>query len=86
MSSIYEFVKQARDSYQSNTIEVTDGYLLERWGWCNVFKRLRRGATDIASFRPIRPAERPIESEIEAILEVIAPVFKGEGVWRFKYG
>jgi hypothetical protein len=44
------------------------------------------GAADLASFRPIKPAGKPIESEIEAILEVIAPVFEGEGVWRFRYG
>ena len=43
-------------------------------------------AADMERFRPIKPAEGPIESEIEAILEVIAPVFEGEGVWRFRYG
>ena len=26
MSSIYEFVKSQRDSYRSDTIEITDGY------------------------------------------------------------
>jgi hypothetical protein len=43
-------------------------------------------AADLQSFRSIRPQNKPIESEIEAILEVIAPVFEGEGVWRFRYG
>jgi hypothetical protein len=35
---------------------------------------------------PIKPAESPIESEIDAILEVLAPVLEGDGVWRFKFG
>jgi hypothetical protein len=43
-------------------------------------------ANDVSFFRPIKPADDPIESEIDAILEVVAPVFEGEGVWRFKYG
>jgi hypothetical protein len=43
-------------------------------------------STDLSHFRAIKPAAEPIESEIEAILEVIAPVFEGDGVWRFKYG
>jgi hypothetical protein len=43
-------------------------------------------ASDVSEFRPIKPAGNPIESDIEAILEVIAPVFEGEGVWRFKFG
>src|SRR6516165_10774360 len=43
-------------------------------------------AEDVSEFKPIKPTTSPIESEIEAILEVIAPVFEGEGVWRFKYG
>ena len=42
--------------------------------------------SDLAQFRPIKPAASPIESEIDAILEVIAPVLEGEGVWRVKYG
>jgi hypothetical protein len=41
---------------------------------------------DVAQFRSIKPTERPIESEIEAIVEVVAPVLQGEGMWRFKYG
>ena len=43
-------------------------------------------ATDLSNFKPIRPKDKPIESEIEAILEVVAPVLEGEGMWRFKYG
>jgi hypothetical protein len=43
-------------------------------------------AKDVAQFKPIRPANAPVESEIDAILEVTAPVLEGEGVWRFKYG
>jgi hypothetical protein len=43
-------------------------------------------ANDLAQFRPIKPAANPIESEIEVIVEVVAPVLEGEGVWRFKYG
>jgi hypothetical protein len=43
-------------------------------------------AQDLAEFRPIKPTTEPIESEIDALLEVIAPVFEGEGVWRFRYG
>ncbi len=41
---------------------------------------------DLSSFRPIKPADTPLESEIKAIVEIIAPVFEGEGVWRFKLG
>jgi hypothetical protein len=41
---------------------------------------------DVAQFRPIKPTEHPIESEIDAIVEVVAPVLQGEGMWRFKYG
>jgi len=41
---------------------------------------------DLSNFKPIRPADKPIESEIDAILEVVAPVLEGEGMWRFKYG
>lgn len=41
---------------------------------------------DLSNFRPIRPKDKPLESEIEAILEVISPVLEGEGMWRFKYG
>lgn len=55
---------------------------------------LRRGtkriatysADDIAGFQRIRPTDKPIESEIDAILEVVAPVLEGEGMWRFRYG
>jgi hypothetical protein len=43
-------------------------------------------AQDLSKFRPIKPLEAPLESEIKAIVEVIAPVFQGEGVWRFKFG
>jgi hypothetical protein len=43
-------------------------------------------ADDLGQFRPIKPAEQPIESEIEAIVEVVSPVFEGEGMWRFRYG
>jgi hypothetical protein len=43
-------------------------------------------AKDLSLFRAIKPATEPIESEIEAVLEVIAPVLEGEGVWRFKFG
>lgn len=41
---------------------------------------------DVAQFRPIKPTENPIESEIDAIVEVVAPVFQGQGMWRFRYG
>jgi len=41
---------------------------------------------DLAQFKPIRPVGRPIVSEIEAIVEVVSPVFEGESVWRFRYG
>lgn len=41
---------------------------------------------DVSQFRSIKPADAPIESEINAILEVISPVLEGEGVWRFRYG
>jgi hypothetical protein len=43
-------------------------------------------ADDVAQFRAIKPTENPIESEIDAIVEVISPVLEGEGMWRFKYG
>ncbi len=59
----------------------------ESW---NCFKGRKKIATytpdDVAQFRPIKPTENPIESEIDAIVEVVAPVFKGEGMWRFRYG
>jgi hypothetical protein len=42
--------------------------------------------TDLLNFKPIKPTDKPIESEIDAILEVVAPVLEGEGMWRFKYG
>lgn len=42
--------------------------------------------TDISGFKRIKPAEKPIESEIDAILEVVSPVLDGEGMWKFKYG
>jgi hypothetical protein len=41
---------------------------------------------DLSNFKPIKPKDKPLESEIEAILEVVAPVLEGEGMWRFKYG
>jgi hypothetical protein len=41
---------------------------------------------DAAQFRAIKPTENSIESEIDAIVEVVAPVLQGEGMWRFKYG
>jgi len=41
---------------------------------------------DVAQFRAIKPTENPIESEIDAIVEVVAPVFQGQGMWRFRYG
>ncbi len=43
-------------------------------------------ADDVGQFKPIRPANTPVESDIDAIVEVTAPVLEGEGVWRFKYG
>jgi hypothetical protein len=55
-----------------------------------VYKGKRRIASytrnDLATFKPIKPTDKPLESEIEAIVEVIAPVFEGDGVWKFKYG
>src|SRR5262249_5248145 len=42
--------------------------------------------SDLAQFRAIKPTENPIESEIDAIVEVVAPVFQGQGMWRFRYG
>ncbi|QWG11270.1 hypothetical protein KMZ29_16080 [Bradyrhizobium sediminis] len=42
--------------------------------------------SDLSNFKPIKPKDKPIESEIEAILEVVAPVLEGDGMWRFKYG
>ena len=41
---------------------------------------------DVAQFRPIKPEANPIKSEIDAIVEVVAPVFQGQGMWRFRYG
>jgi hypothetical protein len=41
---------------------------------------------DLSNFKPIKPSDKPIESEIDAILEVVAPVLEGDGLWRFKYG
>jgi hypothetical protein len=50
-------------------------------------KRIATYATsDLASFKPIRPKGSPLQSEIEAILEVVSPVLEGEAMWRFKYG
>lgn len=43
-------------------------------------------APDLANFKAIKPKDKPLESEIEAILEVVSPVLEGEGMWRFKYG
>jgi hypothetical protein len=43
-------------------------------------------ATDLSNFKPIKPKDKPLVSEIEAVLEVVAPVLEGEGMWRFKYG
>src|SRR5262249_22332080 len=55
-----------------------------------LFRGRKRIATyspsDVAQFRPIKPAETPIESEIDAIVEVVAPVLQGEGMWRVSYG
>jgi hypothetical protein len=41
---------------------------------------------DLSNFKKIRPIDKPLESEIDVILEVVAPVLEGEGLWRFKYG
>lgn len=41
---------------------------------------------DIRGFREIKPIDKPIESEINAILVVKAPILEGEGRWHFKYG
>jgi hypothetical protein len=38
----------------------------------------------VAKFKADKPTE--IESEIDAIVEVVAPVLKGEGMWRFLFG
>jgi hypothetical protein len=43
-------------------------------------------ARELGQLGPIRPNDRAIESEIEAIAEVVSPVLDGEGIWRFKYG
>lgn len=43
-------------------------------------------AADLSNFKAIKPTDKPLESEIEAILEVVAPVLEGEGMWRFRYG
>ncbi|WP_024515298.1 hypothetical protein [Bradyrhizobium sp. Tv2a-2] len=43
-------------------------------------------AVDLSNFKAVKPKDRPLESEVEAILEVKAPVLEGEGMWRFKYG
>lgn len=43
-------------------------------------------ATDLSNFRAIRPSDKPLESEIEAFLQVVSPVLEGDGMWRFKYG
>jgi hypothetical protein len=43
-------------------------------------------ATDLANFKAVKPKDKPLESEVEAILEVKAPVLDGDGMWRFKYG
>ncbi|MDR6304742.1 hypothetical protein GGQ85_002455 [Nitrobacter vulgaris] len=43
-------------------------------------------AADLSNFRAIKPKDKPLESEIEVILEVVAPVLEGQGMWRFKYG
>lgn len=43
-------------------------------------------AADLSSFKAIKPTDQPLVSEIEAILEVIAPVLQGDGMWKFKYG
>jgi hypothetical protein len=55
-----------------------------------LFQDRKRIATyspdDVTNFRPIKPTESPIESEIDAIVEVVSPVFEGEGMWRFRYG
>jgi hypothetical protein len=41
---------------------------------------------DVAQFRPIKPTEDPLVNEIDAIVEVVAPVFQGQSMWRFRYG
>src|SRR5262249_5501688 len=38
----------------------------------------------VAAFKADKPTE--IESEIDAVVEVVAPVLKGEGMWRFLFG
>lgn len=43
-------------------------------------------AIELSEFKPIRPADIPIESKIQAIVEVISPVLDGDGMWRFRYG
>jgi hypothetical protein len=43
-------------------------------------------AADLSNFKAIKPKDKPLESEVEAILEVVSPVLEGEGMWRFKYG
>jgi hypothetical protein len=37
-------------------------------------------------FQPIKSETGVLESEIDAILDVRAPVLEGEGLWRFRYG
>jgi hypothetical protein len=41
---------------------------------------------DVAQFHPIKPTEGLIESQIDAVVEVVGPVFEGETLWRLKYG
>ncbi len=41
---------------------------------------------DLENFKSIRPSDKPLESEIEAILDVVSPVLEGEAMWKFKYG
>jgi hypothetical protein len=41
---------------------------------------------DASSFQPIKPNDKPITTEIDAYLSVIAPVLEGEGGWKLRYG
>jgi hypothetical protein len=43
-------------------------------------------AKDLENFKSVKPTDKPLVSEIDAILEVIAPVLEGEGMWRARYG
>src|SRR5207302_282917 len=43
-------------------------------------------AAELSEFRTIKPANDPLISEIDVILEIVGPIFEGEAVWRFKLG